>query len=154
MSSIGSNLMVAILGAVCAMAIPLTAAETNSLQLEAKIPLGSVAGRIDHMAFDIPRNRLFVAELGNNSLGIVDINARKVLQRISGLKEPQGVAYLASRDLLYVANGGDGEVRIHRGSDFSPAASIPLGSDADNIRLDRVANRLVVGHGKGALAII
>src|SRR3954451_1959120 len=110
MSSIGSSLMVAILGVACAMAIPLTvmAAETNPLQLEAKIPLGNVAGRIDHMAYDVARNRLFVAELGNNSVGVIDINARKVLQRISGVKEPQGVAYLASRDLLYVANGGDG----------------------------------------------
>jgi YVTN family beta-propeller protein len=156
MSSIGSTRMAATLGAICAMAIPLTAmaAETNSLQLEAKIPLGNVAGRIDHMAFDIPRNRLFVAELGNNSVGVVDINARKVLQRISGLKEPQGVAYLASRDLLYVANGGDGMVRIFRGSDFSPDAVIPLGSDADNIRVGLAGSRLVVGYGKGALAII
>jgi len=124
------------------------------LQLEAKISLGNVAGRIDHMAYDTPRNRLFVAELGNNSVGVVDINARKVIHRISGLKEPQGVAYLASRDLLYVTNGGDGEVRIHRGSDFSPAAVIPLGSDADNIRLDPSGNRIVIGYGKGALALI
>jgi YVTN family beta-propeller protein len=151
-----SNPIAAILGAVCAMAIALTAvaAETNPLQLEAKIPLGDVAGRSDHMAYDIARNRLFVAELGNNSVGVIDINGRKVLRRISGLKEPQGVAYLASRDLLYVANGGDGVVRIYRGSDFSPAAMIPLGSDADNIRLDLAANRLIVGYGKGALAII
>ena len=124
------------------------------LQLEAKISLGNVAGRIDHMAYDTPRNRLFVAELGNNSVGVVDINARKVIHRISGLKEPQGVAYLASRDLLYVTNGGDGEVRIHRGSDFSPAAVIPLGSDADNIRLDPSGNRIVIGYGRGALALI
>src|SRR5947209_612398 len=150
------NLMAAILGAACAMAIPLpmVAAETNTLQLEAKIPLGNVAGRIDHMAYDAARIRLFVAELGNNSVGVVDIETRKVLHRILGLKEPQGVAYLASRDLLYVANGGDGMVRIYRGSDFSPAANIPLGSDADNIRLDPAANRVVVGYGKGALAII
>jgi YVTN family beta-propeller protein len=129
-------------------------AQPSPLQLEAKIPLGSVAGRIDHMAFDLARNRLFVAELGSNSLGVVDINARKVVHRISGLKEPQGVAYLASRDLLYIANGGDGVVRIHRGSDFSAAALIPLGNDADNIRLDPSANRIVVGYGSGALAII
>src|SRR3954465_3749133 len=141
-----SNLSAAILGAVCAMVTPLTvmAAETNPLQLEAKIALGYVAGRIDHMAYDVARNRLFVAELGNNSVGMVDINARKVIHRITGLKEPQGVAYLASRDLLYVANGGDGMGRSHRGSDFPPAALIPLGGDADNIRVDPSANRVVI----------
>jgi YVTN family beta-propeller protein len=129
-------------------------AQPSLLRLEAKIPLGNVAGRIDHMAFDVARNRLFVAELGNNSLGVVDVNARKVIHRISGLKEPQGVAYLAARDLLYIANGGDGAVRVHRGSDFSAAAVVPLGNDADNVRLDAAANRVVVGYGKGALAII
>ena len=151
-----ANLMAALVGAACAMAIPQTAvaAQADLLRLEAKIPLGNVAGRIDHMAFDAARNRLFVAELGNNSVGVVDINARKVIHRISDLKEPQGVAYLASRDLIYIANGGDGVVQIHRGSDFSPAAPIPLGGDADNIRLDPATNRIVVGYGKGALAII
>src|SRR3954466_11063366 len=150
-----ANLMAALVGAACAMAIPLTAvpAQADMLQLEAKIPLGNVAGRIDHMAFDAARDRLFVAELGNNSVGVVDVNARKVIHRITGLKEPQGVAYLASRDLIYIANGGDGMVRSHRGSDFSPAALIPLGADADNIRIDPSANRVVIGHGNGALAI-
>jgi YVTN family beta-propeller protein len=142
---------------VCLLAIASTTAaraQPSPLRLEAKIPLGNVAGRIDHMAFDVARNRLLVAELGNNSLGVVDVDARKVIHRISGLKEPQGAAYLASRDLLYVANGGDGVVRVHRGSDFSTAALIPLGGDADNVRLDAAANRIVVGYGKGALAII
>ena len=37
----------------------------SALRIEAKIPLGDVRGRIDHMAFDLARQRLFVAELGN-----------------------------------------------------------------------------------------
>src|SRR5215470_19731037 len=87
-------------------------ATEKSLQLEAKIPLGNVAGRIDHMAIDLERHRLFVAELGNDSVGIVDLGARKVIHRISGLKEPQGLAYVRMSDSLYVANGGDGSVRV------------------------------------------
>ena len=66
------------------------------LQLEAKIPLGNVAGRIDHMAVDLARRRLFVAELGNDTVGVVDLGAQKVIHRIAGLKEPQGVAYVLS----------------------------------------------------------
>jgi hypothetical protein len=41
--------------------------------LEAKIPLGKVGGRIDHFAIDLERRRLFVAELGNNSVGVIDL---------------------------------------------------------------------------------
>jgi DNA-binding beta-propeller fold protein YncE len=76
-----------------------------ALRIEAKIPLGDVRGRIDHMAADVNRRRLFVAELGNNTVGIVDIGQGNVLQVLGGLKEPQGVGYLPSTDTLYVANG-------------------------------------------------
>jgi hypothetical protein len=46
-----------------------TSAQTASppLILEAKIPLGQVSGRIDHLGIDVRRQRLLVAELGNNS---------------------------------------------------------------------------------------
>ena len=46
------------------------APEPLLLQLEGKIPLGDVSGRIDHMAIDLPRRRLFVAELGNDSVAV------------------------------------------------------------------------------------
>jgi DNA-binding beta-propeller fold protein YncE len=124
------------------------------LVLEAKIPLGAVAGRIDHFAFDADRQLLFVAELGNNSVGIVDLKERKVLQRITGLSEPQGVAYHPATGTLYVANGSDGSVRLFQGPDFTAAGRIDLGDDADNIRIDSWRNRIVVGYGKGALAVI
>ena len=50
--------------------------QTPVLNLETKIALGEVKGRIDHMALDPLRSRLFVAELENNSLGIVDLKER------------------------------------------------------------------------------
>ncbi len=129
-------------------------AEMAPLQLEAKISLGDVRGRIDHMAVDLKRQRLFVAELGNDSVGIVDLANRKVIGRIPGLKEPQGVGYEPSTDMLYVANAGDGSVRIFEGNDYKSAGRVELGSDADNIRLDAAAKRVVVGYGNGALAIL
>src|SRR5215510_15166926 len=129
-------------------------AETTPLQIEAKIPIGNVSGRIDHMAIDLARQRLFVAELGNNSVGIVDLNGHKVIRTLDGLKEPQGVAYLPPTDTVYVANGRDGLVRLFRGTDYAAAGQIDLGDDADNIRLDIPANRIVVGYGGGGLAVI
>jgi DNA-binding beta-propeller fold protein YncE len=124
------------------------------LVLEAKIPLGEVSGRIDHLAIDLKRQRLFVAELGNYSLGVVDLAARKVLQTIAGLSEPQGVGYEPASDTVYVANAGDGSVRLLRGDDLAPIGRIELGDDADNVRLDAPRRRVVIGYGKGALALI
>src|SRR6266446_7555506 len=112
------------------------AADPAPLVLEAKIPLGNVAGRIDHFTLDSDRQLLFVAELGNNSVDIVDLKGRKVLRRLAELSEPQGVAYHPATGTLYVANAGDGSVRLYQGPDFMPDGRILLGDDADNIRID------------------
>jgi DNA-binding beta-propeller fold protein YncE len=130
------------------------AEENNMLVLESKVPLGDVRGRIDHLAVDLARNRLFVAELENGSVGVVDLAAAKLLRRISGLKGPQGVGYVPSIDALYVASGGDGSVRIFGGDDYAPAGRIDLGDDADNVRVDLSTNTVFVGYGAGALAVI
>jgi DNA-binding beta-propeller fold protein YncE len=124
------------------------------LVLETKIPLGQVSGRIDHLGIDVKRQRLFVAELGNNSLGVVDLAAGKVLRRISGLSEPQGVAYVPFADSVFVANAGDGSVHVLRGDDLAPVGRIELGEDADNVRVDTQRSRVLVGYGNGALAVI
>src|SRR5947207_12769922 len=94
-------------------------AETGMLQLETKIPLGDVRGRIDHMAIDLARQHLFVAELENNSVGIVDLTNRKVVRTIQGLREPQGVAFVPSMGTLYVANAGDGSLRLFLGPEYA-----------------------------------
>src|SRR5690349_4674872 len=130
------------------------ARDRQPLALEAKIPLGSVNGRIDHMAVDPDHGLLYVAELGNDSVAVVDLAGRDVAHRIGGLSEPQGIAYHAATGTLYVANAGDGSLRLFQTFDFKPLGRIDLGSDADNIRIDRWRDRLVVGHGKGALAVI
>jgi YVTN family beta-propeller protein len=130
------------------------AAADPPLALEAKIPLGAVSGRIDHFAFDPERKLLFVAELGNDSVGVVDPQTRTIVHRIPGLSEPQGVAYHAGTGTLYVANGGDGSLRLFQAPGFAPLGRLELGSDADNVRLDPWRNRIVVGYGKGGLALI
>jgi DNA-binding beta-propeller fold protein YncE len=130
------------------------AAPPDALTLEHTIPLGEVRGRIDHMAVDLARHRLFVAELGNGSLGVVDLEKGEVAKRIGGLKEPQGVAYVPGADLVYVASGGDGTLRRYAGADLGPAGVAKLGDDADNVRVDPRGGRVVVGYGDGALALV
>src|SRR5262249_34209690 len=111
-------------------------AQQSPLELETRIPLGTVKGRIDHLAVDLERKHLFVAELENNSLSIVDLSNGSLLQRITGLEEPQGVGYVPTLDTLVVANGGDGSVRLFRGENFTATATMQLGKDADNVRVD------------------
>jgi DNA-binding beta-propeller fold protein YncE len=124
------------------------------LLLEAKIPLGDVSGRIDHMTFDAAHQRLFVAELGNDSVGVVDLKARTTIKTIPRLREPQGVGYLASTDTLYVASAVDGSVHLFEGRSFTPGPVIALGKDADNVRVDAKSGTVFVGYGAGAIAAI
>ena len=129
-------------------------AETKPLlEREAIIPLEGVGGRIDHMAIDLGRRRLIVAELGNDTVDVIDIDGRNIVHRISRLKEPQGVAYIEETDMIAVANAGDGAVRLFHAADFSPAGSVDLGDDADDLHLDRDGS-LVAGYGNGGLAWI
>ena len=136
------------------VAAPGAAFAADLLVLDAKIPLGEVAGRIDHMAIDLSRRHLFVAELGNGSVAVVDLRRRTVAHRIAGLKEPQGVGYAPAGDIVYVASAGDGTVRRYRGSDFAPAGVLRLGDDADNVRTIAARHQVVVGFGDGALAFL
>jgi YVTN family beta-propeller protein len=144
-------LLLAVLGVTTG---PSLRAEPAPLVLETKIPLGDVKGRIDHFALDPGRRRLFVAELGNDSVGVIDIRERKVIRTITGLREPQGIGYARSTDTVYVANAGDGSVRLFRGADLAPAGRIELGDDADNVRVDAKATRVFIGYGNGAIAVI
>jgi len=144
-----------LLGASLIWAAPAVAQTAGPpLVLETKIPLGAVSGRIDHLGVDLKRQRLFVAELGNNSLGVVDLAAGKVLRTIGGFREPQGVAYVPFADSVYVANAGDGSVHVLSGNDLVPIGQIELGDDADNVRVDESHHRVLVGYGSGALAVI
>jgi len=124
------------------------------LRLESKIPLGDVRGRIDHMAIDPKRHRVFVAELGNDTVGVVGLDEGKVLNVITGFNEPQGVGYVPSSDELYVSSGGDGSVKAFNADSFEPTGQIDLGQDADNIRVDAATNQVFVGYGHGGLAVI
>ncbi len=74
-----------------------------------------VSGRIDHMAVDLPRERLFVAELEKGTVGVIDLRAKGGLRRLKGFREPQGVGFVGSTDTLYVASGGDGSLRVFHG---------------------------------------
>ena len=124
------------------------------LELEAKIPLGDVSGRIDHLSIDRAHQRLFVAELGNDSIGVVDLAERRVAQRFAKLREPQGVGYAPAADTLVVANAKDGSVRFFAGAPLAPVGQLDLTDDADNVRLLADGRTALVGYGSGGLAII
>lgn len=61
-----------------------TNGSSSSLLLIQRIPIPNVQGRIDHMAADITGTQklLFVSEIENNSLDIIDLNTGKRVHSI------------------------------------------------------------------------
>jgi DNA-binding beta-propeller fold protein YncE len=129
----------------------ITAAEP--LVADGEIVLDGVRGRIDHLAIDLPRHRLLVAELGNDTVDILDLTKRVRAGRLVGLAEPQGVGVAPRGDRYVVANARDGTVRLYDAEDWRPTGTINLGSDADNVRGDRNSGQLFVGYGGGIATI-
>lgn len=124
------------------------------LKLANTIPLPGVKGRFDHGAMDAKGGRLFVAALGNNTLEVIDAANGKRLKSVTGLHKPTGVAYLADRNFIGVANGDDGTFKVFSGDSYELVQSISSLSDADNVRYDPAAKLIYVGYGDGALAVI
>jgi hypothetical protein len=123
-------------------------------KLEKTIPLPGVEGRIDHLAMDVKGHRLLLSALGTDEVEVVDVEAGKIIHKLTGMHEPQGTAYVPAANKIYVANGKDGKLRIFDGVSYKPAGEVEFGDDADNVRYD-VAHKLVwVGYADGGIASV
>ncbi len=131
-----------------------TANNSTTLQKIQTIHLVNVNGRIDHMDVDVDGGRLFVAELGNHSVDIIDLMNGKIIHRITGLDEPQGILFVPDVKKIYVANAGDGTVEVFNSDSYALVKTINLSSDADNMRYDSDQKLVYVGYGNGALGLI
>ena len=76
-------------------------ADNPALELVQTIPLKGPAGRLDHLALDKEHGRLFVANMANSSLDVVDLKAGKLVKQISGQHKIQGVAYAPKLDRIW-----------------------------------------------------
>jgi hypothetical protein len=113
-----------------------TAADSAALEVESKIPLGDVRGRIDHLAIDLNRQRLYVAELGNDTVGVVDLKDRKLVRAVTGLvletyADSDDVFVDSKRHRVYVSCGdGFVDVFAERGNGYARIAHLATVSGA------------------------
>jgi DNA-binding beta-propeller fold protein YncE len=129
------------------------AAGQTRLELVQTIPLQGKPGRLDHLALDAKGQRLFVANLSNASLDVVDLRAGNLLKQIPNQRKIQGVAYAPDLDRIYVGNGDDGVCNVFDGKDYALLKSIKL-PGADNVRYDPSSGRVCVGHAEKALTVL
>ena len=126
----------------------------NYLQLVKIISLPGIKGRIDHLDINLKKQIVYVAALESNAIEIVDLNSGKVVHSITGLDEPQGIAYIPQSQEIFVANGGNGDCYFYNANTFEKVAVIHLKPDADDVRFDSADKNIYVGYGRGGIAII
>jgi len=124
--------------------------QATTLALSGTFSLQGTQGRVDHMAVDLREGVLYVAALGNNSVGVVDIASSRLVKAITNLSAPQGVAFDPTNGKLFVSNAGDGTLSVYNSKNLTLRDKVSFpGGDADNLRLDAANRFLYVGYGSG-----
>lgn len=124
-----------------------------ALRQVAVIRLPGVKGRIDHLAFDSTRQRLFVAALGNGTVEVLDTAKSAHLKSLTGFHEPQGIAPVTDLGAVAIANGETGTLQLVDAGTFATRWTIAIGGDADNVRYDAAAKRIYVAAVGGLYAV-
>jgi DNA-binding beta-propeller fold protein YncE len=130
-----------------------SAEDVPSLKLVGTIALKGPTGRLDHVAVDTKHKRLFVANMANSSLDVVDLQAAKLVKQIPDQKGIQGIAYVSDLNRIFVGNGEAGVCNVFDGEDYKLLKARPL-SDADNVRYDAKTKLVYVAHAENSLAVI
>jgi WD40 repeat protein len=121
-----------------------TGGNKRPLVLSGSVPLEGVKGRFDHFAFG--EGRVFVSALGNNSVEVINIFGGIVEHSITGVPNPQGVAFSPETHKLFVASA-KGKVYIYDAGSFDLISTVDFEGGADNLRYDAANKRVYVGCG-------
>ena len=121
-----------------------TTIRQRPLVLSGSIPLEGVKGRFDHFAYG--KGRVFVSALGNNTVEVISVFGGVVEHTITGVPNPQGVAFSPDANKLFVASA-KGKLYIYDGDSFNLITSIDFEGGADNVRYDAATKRVYVGCG-------
>src|SRR6202171_1990912 len=119
-------------------------AESTPLVLTGQVPLEGVKGRFDHFASG--KGKVFVSGLGNNSVEVIDLFQGTRSHEITGVPNPQGVAFSPEANKLFVASE-KGKLYIYDGDSYKLITTLDFDGGADNLRYDAATKRVYVGCG-------
>jgi len=127
--------------------IPVYGQDKPTLRLVQTIPLSGVSGRLDHMAVDLEKKRLFVAAVANGTLEVLDLDAGKAINSIPGIKDTQDALFLGGQfNKLYVSSL-DGTVRIFQGESFRLIQALKVEPDPNRLLYDPATDLIYFGYG-------
>jgi DNA-binding beta-propeller fold protein YncE len=126
----------------------------DPLELVQTIVLKGRPGKLDHVAIDAQRKRLFLANKVNNTLDIVDLQSGSLLKQVSGQQGVQGIALAGNLNKLFVALGEGGFCNVFDAESYKLLRTIKFADDADNVRYDERTGLVYLAHAEHSLAVI
>jgi hypothetical protein len=128
-------------------AFPVHAERSPALRLVQTLPLPGVSGRLDHMAVDLEKKRLFVAAVAKGTIEVLDLDAGKAINSIPGIKDAQDALFLGGDfNKLYVSSL-DGTLRIFQGETFRLMQALKVEPDPNRLLYDPATDLIYFGYG-------
>ena len=124
------------------------AAGPLKLAAKYKMPAG-VNGSFDHLAADVPSNRLFLTAESAHEVLVFNLRTGKYLGAITGIEIPHAIFFRDDLNRIYITDGGAGELRIYNGKTYRQIGAVKLKVDSDSIGYDHLTHDLYIVNGGG-----
>ena len=126
----------------------------NHMNAGRTIVFDADSGRVAAEIADVPRatgvlavpahHRVYISAAGAHEVAIVDDRTLKTIARVGGIRFPDGIAYAANADKVFVSDeSGKADVVIDASSGIK-RGSIDLGGEAGNTHYDSVSHCVLV----------
>ncbi len=110
------------------------------------LPSHGADGEFDHAAVDAARGRLYVAHPSNDAVEVVDLDVRRHLRSLPGLKGVAGVWVSEQRQLLFTSNRGEDTASVFAidGATERQLSRVATGSRPNGMAFDARRGLLMV----------
>ncbi|WP_206243405.1 YncE family protein [Novosphingobium terrae] len=109
-----------------APSVTITMKDRAPVQLVRMTSLPDIEGDFDFLAVDPKHDRLFIAAEEHHSVEMFKASTGEHLRSVAGVKTPHTLAYIAEKNELAVADGGDSSVQFLSADDLHRIDRVPL----------------------------
>jgi len=110
------------------------------------LPAHAGAGGFDHAAVHTPTGRIYVAHTANDTVDVIDLEARKYVGSVVGLTAVAGALVDSAASLVFTSNRGENTVGVFGVDDLTSVDKIAVGIRPNGLAHDPGRGRLLVAH--------
>ena len=113
------------------------------------LPLPGGASRFDYQWLDPVNRRLYIAHLGDSSLVVFDLDARKVIHEVPHLPSVHGVVAAPALHLVFATATADKTLAIIDDQTFDVRSRVPAGEYPNGLAFDAASAKVFVSNNQG-----